>query len=635
MKFLFLLFFVGNVFGAKSLEIAPHFGGTCNSSGEFCAYFTPQDYPVEAVRSYLKSAQKSIWIATYNMSIPDYAEILNQKAKDGVEIIYMVDYKLSFGNKLWPKLSKNKRIHKYRIPVFRGRSPQMHNKIILIDDEILLNGSANYSTFGLTANYENVMAIKERGTINKFKDEFAEMKQIATVTCELFGGGKCQKGGHDWDEEMNELLTTGMFKSDSLIGKSRCKFLSLGKKGLLNALNDEAVSDISSCFSNKKLGRKIEELVERIGGIEQYADGVLTRTDPDYRYRTDSQTGKYRSYFSPEDNVLGVILKNLNKTLNVPSQSFAYVSTNFINHPLLAKKLVELHNAGVHVRTFFDYGRFKSDGFQIALETLSALGFYGDPTLINARMDQLGLENPHVPGDMKNTVTIFHNTQTGDYACNHNKMFVVGTPNENILVNGSANWSWGAMNKNDENLVVIEDEAISAIYLREILSQLYAYRYEQNGRSAEYEREIELISQQNRCVKIALGKETSNPNCSESSWKPALYSATILSLEAAPIDPSKKRIYAYSPQLNNNRGGSVPLYTHKLFAGRWIGSLPFPPNWNFEYKYYALPLSQSPPQYKAPKGAIWERPGVGNDRAGSNADHAVHRLPGTSQWGVY
>ena len=175
MKKLTLLLFatlltLSTAFANRTLSLPAHFQGVCTPNKTNCVYFSPTDLPVEAVRAYLKSARKSIRIATYNMSIADYADILMDKANRGVRIEYAVDYKLSFQNKLWPKIDGNHYlVTKYRLPVMRGGNPQMHNKLILIDEEtddpVLLTGSANYSYMGLIANYENIFATKDKKII--------------------------------------------------------------------------------------------------------------------------------------------------------------------------------------------------------------------------------------------------------------------------------------------------------------------------------------------------------------------------------------------------------------------------------------------------------------------------------------
>lgn len=76
-----------------------------------------------------------------------------------------------------------------------------------------------------------------------------------------------------------------------------------------------------------------------------------------------------------------------------------------------------------------------------------------------------------------------------------------------IVLNGSANWSAGAMTKNDENLVIVKDDKLAAIYLREIISQLAVYRYGQNLGADGLQKDIATLSRSVPCLKSYLGLE--------------------------------------------------------------------------------------------------------------------------------
>ncbi|MGB0452102.1 MAG: phospholipase D-like domain-containing protein [Bacteriovoracaceae bacterium] len=609
--------------------------GTCTPDDKFCVYFTPQDLPIEAVRAYLKSAKKSIRIATYNMSIADFADVLNEKAQT-IPVEYMVDYKLSYGNKLWPKLDgEHPNISKFRIPVMRGGNPQMHNKLILIDDEILITGSANYSSMGLLANYENVIAIKEKSIIKKFRDEMNELRSLSKAVCEIFVKSTdphiCYKGPSNYDPQMHTYLTKGTFNDSALdFTDPKCKKLSKSasyrkRKALLDQTNNPTMKDISKCFKSDSMKQKIETLITKVSGIERYVDGTLTSTDRKFWKRPDVQSGqKYKVYFSPEDNLEARMLEVLNLPLSKPQDSFVYVSTNFITNYKLASALNKLKENGVRVRAFFDKGRFVDDMFSSQIPNLTKLGFFGDPNVINPhlehlkgenseklrnraikkvemRMSEAGLlfeerekkqeierefnksiakfSNAHNPGDYRNVVTMFDNQLTGPYGCNHNKWAVVGVGDRLILLNGSANWSGGAMRINGENLMIMEDKVLSAIYLREMISELFVYRYGQNDRSPQFQDEISYLSSKAPCLGALLGTEDS---ClvGNKRWSPPVATTAVVTVSGVPSDADNKNFYAKVFQYNNNRADFVHFYGSDHFNGKFIGALPMNTRWS-------------------------------------------------------
>lgn len=53
----------------------------------------------------------------------------------------------------------------------------MHHKFCIIDDEILINGSYNWTYYAETINEENILIIKDISIINSFKSEFERLKE--------------------------------------------------------------------------------------------------------------------------------------------------------------------------------------------------------------------------------------------------------------------------------------------------------------------------------------------------------------------------------------------------------------------------------------------------------------------------
>ena len=589
-----LILISSSLLAFKQLDLAPHLKGTCSPDQMFCAYFSPQDLPVEAVRAYLKSATTSIRIATYNMSIFDYADILNQKAIDGVKIEYMVDFKLSFENKTWPRLINHPNITKHRLPVLRGGNPQMHNKLIIIDNEVLLTGSANYSYMGLIANYENVMAIYYPDVIKKFNDEIDELKSISQIVCNLFSSDHTCTSNQikDYDDVMYQYITKGTVNPSAInpaLGECS-KLINNSHKEripLLNPILQPEIKNVENCFVNSDFSKKLKKLIDEISLVEKYVNGIATKDQPNYLEQDSHQEGKYRVYFSPEDNPESQIINALNETLGRPVESFVYVSANFITNHRIAQTLSNLHKQGVRLRIFFDKGRFVDPMFQSQLKNLLPLGFFGEPSAIEETLLKLGLKNPNPAGSFFNLVTMFENNLTGAWGCNHNKMAIVGTPQGLTLINGSANWSGGAMKINDENLFIIKDMVAITIYLREFVSQLFVYRYGQNPNLKEFKDEIFYLSKYAPCLKTLLGIET---GClvEGKTWNPDIKSTAVITyadIPASTHDP----VYLYVKQLDeltNGKYHSMKMYTHENFQGKWVTTIPAPLNWEMFFHAY-------------------------------------------------
>lgn len=604
---IFLVFFHSiSVFANKNHDarnyLAVHHRGQCTPQEKTCIYFTPTDLPIEAVRAYLKTARQSIRIATYNMSIPDYAPLLNELAARGVRIEYMVDYKLSYENKLWPHLSGQ--IEKIRIPTLRGGNPQMHNKLIIIDNSVVLTGSANYSSMGLIANYENVMAITNPRVIQKYNDEINELKATALAVCQNFARGNCYNGQAQYHPQMHYYLTAGRFQNEAIkTSEKRCRALASksyrSRKALLNGGNQASFANIHECFIDSDFSSGIARLVAQTAQIERFSDGQLVANESRYWQHRHQQNDEKQVYFSPEDNLQDKILAALESTLQNPRQSFAYVSTNFITNRRIAQALIKMQQAGVRMRIFFDKGRFVDPNFSSQIKQLTRLGFFGDENIIGHTLQNLGVRQAYHPSDYRNPITIFHNDLTGPWACNHNKWAVIGNQNGTFLLNGSANWSNGAMRINDENLLITSDQAMVAIYLKEMLGELFIYRYGQDLNHPQLWDDIEFLSQRSPCLRPLMGIGPNN-SCQANGeiWHPRQYTSLIANAMGGDGG------YTFNiavPQLNNNRGANIPFYGNKNFAGKWITAFSVPLNWQIDFwgqriqmPQLALPIIRGP-----------------------------------------
>jgi phosphatidylserine/phosphatidylglycerophosphate/cardiolipin synthase-like enzyme len=615
MKYLVLLYsvllFIN--FNTSHAYQAEKLAGDCTLDGKYCAYFSPDDIPVEIVKRYLNSAKRVIRIATYNMNVEDFQFIIQRKLNQGVKVEFLVDYKLSFSsNRVWNAVWNHQNLIKYRVPVLRGGNPQMHNKWIFIDDHTLLMGSANWTYNGLVANYENVMAVREPKVVAQFLDEYNELKETGKIACRLFARGNCGTGYAKYDQGFHHYATTGMVHG-SVINPINAKCSNLSKKnfGFLNEGNQPAFPGITNCFRDPRYAN----LISQVSSKEKFVDGDIVSKYAKVIDKKVKQDGYVQSYFSPEDNVQRVILKELYSTINDPQNSFAYISVNFITNRYIAETLVKMYRAGVRMKLFFDRGRYLDPNFQHVVGILNEIGFtYGD---------QHGKHN---------LISIFNNTLTGPYACNHNKMAVIGTPQGGVrLLNGSANWSHGAMRKNDENLVVVYDPMISSIYLKEILSELFVYRYGQNLSAPGFQEDVYYLGKRVPCFNAVMGL-TKSCTVKGRLWKPRAKSSIVLSVENVPANPATEVVYAWVANLNNGAGGAIRLYTDKTFAGRWMNAVPAYLNQDTRFKFMILPKGVSP-YAKGLHSARWEYGGAGNDRVMHSSSLSVQRVEKVYRWG--
>lgn len=673
------------------IALADDFPGNCTPDGLFCAYFSPTDAPILAILKAVRSAQSRIRIVTYNLNVPEFTPLLQEKLAQGVKVDFHLDFKHSeTPPRLWHMLPSHPNLTRYALPVLRGRNPQMHNKVIIIDDKVAFIGSANWTFTGTVGNFENVLAIRAPDLVKSFIDELEELRGDAAATCELFAKdiSKCGKAPVEWDPSLRQFAMTGnlpskvlkaevqnhvqetlrglyrnlheklsqlrmrewagestpedtkralrkyrderiqalerrdpAFACRNLLGKGQCEPQQLGagnlpsdlvesicrNDGLLNQRNAPRVRTLGACI----LDDRYLTLARHFTRNERLGDGRWIHTLPsDDQWRFFPQQKDSQVFFGPEDMPDKAILNVLDEALRAPAESFVYTSVNFITHRAIMDKLSEIKRRGVRVRILIDRGRWDDPNFSARNTDLQRLGI----TTGNAE-------------DTSSTVSIFNHTSIGSYGANHNKMAVIGTPRRLTLITGSANWSSMGMMSNDEHVFISRNPFLATIYLREILSQLYIYRYQQREDRPGFQNELSFLMPRVPCLAAMLGKA---PSCSinGTTWTPNRHSNAIVSVENVPASYSSRSVWAWV-----TRGGTskaYPLFTDESFSNRWLTVVPMRPNERVKFKLFSALPGHRPNGADRLRDFSWET--LQNDRELWASTLAVDVIRGRYAW---
>lgn len=643
---------------------AKPYEGTCTPGERICAYFAPTDMPVHAVVEAMRSAQHSIRIATYNINIPEIATVLRERMDAGVKVTLLEDWAHAIDDEkdpssVWALLGQHPNLTKYMSPVLRGGTPQMHDKIIVVDGARVMFGSANWTFTGLVGNFENVMSVRDPDVVKKYEAELDELTAFAKLSCETFAtpADACGSGKPAWSPEFERLARDGAFQAapQGPIDKSRagCAPLVSDSYGLLLPGNQLRFSDLAAfkgCFVDPALGDKYASYLSRASELEFYVDGTQVKADPpviehvvlpsgkkfdDLRFKhQDHQAGPFRVYFSGEDDVEWMMLRELRALEQNPADSFAYLSTNFVTNGRLVDEIVKLDKAGARTRVFFDRGRFWDPNFHSQFYKLKDIGF-----TFGLGAQKLALQqNPDRTWNISRTderedeqslansaVSVFDDDLSGNYGADHNKFAILGHKDAQgtyhvVLVNGSANWSGMAMERNDENLAVVEDPFAASLYLREFISQEYVYRYAQNEQSQGLADDMAFVSARVPCFDAVTGHPSDK--CTEpngAQWKPAVGGALVMAVRnvPAPLDGSR-RVWAWVSNWQASEGGpsgrAFELFSAGTFEGKWVTSIPYAPGAELRYKFLTAPANVDPNRDLGAAGIEWEYGGMDNDR---------------------
>lgn len=141
------------------------------ASNSVQVYFSPEGGCEQAVIRTINSAKKTIDVAIYSFTSRKIAQSLVAAKKRGVRIRIIMDKDQNRS-----KYSKKRYLQKYRIPIATNRGEGlMHHKFAVIDTQIVITGSYNWTVSANMYNHENLLIIKSPELAKIYEKEFTKM----------------------------------------------------------------------------------------------------------------------------------------------------------------------------------------------------------------------------------------------------------------------------------------------------------------------------------------------------------------------------------------------------------------------------------------------------------------------------
>jgi phosphatidylserine/phosphatidylglycerophosphate/cardiolipin synthase-like enzyme len=141
-----------------------------NSTAEIQVFFSPKGGCTEAIADALNHARKTILVQAYSFTSAPIAKALVDAKKRGVECKIILD--------------KSQRTEKYSeadftahagIPTYiDSKHAIAHNKLMIVDDEIVITGSFNFTKAAEESNAENLLIIKNPKLAKSFISNWNE-----------------------------------------------------------------------------------------------------------------------------------------------------------------------------------------------------------------------------------------------------------------------------------------------------------------------------------------------------------------------------------------------------------------------------------------------------------------------------
>jgi len=138
---------------------------------EIAVYFSPSPQPEQAIIEQLDSAQNSIHIAMYYFTDSDLAWAVVHAFERGVEVKVLLDEEQETAT-----YSKSRFLANRGIPVrLYGGEGIMHNKFAVIDGQVVITGSYNWTASAGEKNEENLLVIDCAGLAQTYEAEFQRL----------------------------------------------------------------------------------------------------------------------------------------------------------------------------------------------------------------------------------------------------------------------------------------------------------------------------------------------------------------------------------------------------------------------------------------------------------------------------
>lgn len=140
------------------------------SQPEWSVYFSPKGGCTEAIVQELKQAKNSVLVQAYSFTSTPIAKALLDAHKRGVKVGVILD--------------KSQRTEKYSSADFLANSGIItmidsahaiaHNKVIVIDGQVVITGSFNFTKAAEEKNAENLLIIYDKSLAEKYSENWTK-----------------------------------------------------------------------------------------------------------------------------------------------------------------------------------------------------------------------------------------------------------------------------------------------------------------------------------------------------------------------------------------------------------------------------------------------------------------------------
>ena len=160
--------FTDNLFGENIRAATPHPELTLDGV-DVKNSFSPDDGVLNVIAPLLNNAQESIYFLAFSFTSNELGDIVREKAEAGLTVQGVMEeeqVKSNQGTEYDPFLQAGLDVR------MDGNDGQMHHKVFIIDEKIVVLGSYNFSQSAELRNDENILVIYNAAIAQEFIKEF-------------------------------------------------------------------------------------------------------------------------------------------------------------------------------------------------------------------------------------------------------------------------------------------------------------------------------------------------------------------------------------------------------------------------------------------------------------------------------
>ena len=144
-------------------------------------YFAPHDHLADHLIGLVGSAERSVHFLAYSFTHDRLADAMLERADAGVQVRGVCESRGISRYSEFDRLAAHANVSVRR----DGNRYAMHHKVLIIDDAIVVTGSANFSESAMAENDENVVVIHDPLVAAAYLDEFARCYQTAAGSAQV------------------------------------------------------------------------------------------------------------------------------------------------------------------------------------------------------------------------------------------------------------------------------------------------------------------------------------------------------------------------------------------------------------------------------------------------------------------